>query len=296
MHESWDIQRLLKWSTDYLIKKDINAPRLTSELLLARVLNYSRLELYLHYDQPLTKKELTAFKALLKRRLVHEPLAYILGEKIFWSLGFQVTPATLIPRPETEKLVEIAIKIIKKNPALHPYILDWGTGCGAIAICLAKELPYAHIMATDISKEALECAKQNIRQHKVSVNLVKSKDLTCFKKGYFHFIVSNPPYVKTSILNTLDPEIKDYEPRCALDGGPDGLKYISYLISHCPRYLRKDGWLIMEIGYDQKEDIERLKFLNTYDPPCFFKDYSGYIRVVALKNNRSQKSEVRSQK
>lgn len=284
MHEPWDIKRLLKWSTDYLKKKDIDAPRLTSELLLASVLNHSRLELYLHYDQPLTKKELAAFKAILKRRLAHEPLAYILGDKIFWSLRFKVTPATLIPRPETEKLVETAIKTIKKGPTPHPYILDWGTGCGAIAICLAKELPHAHIIATDISNEALECTKQNIRQYKVSVGSVKSKDLTCFKEGCFHFIVSNPPYVKRAILNTLDPEVKDYEPRCALDGGLDGLKYISYLLYNCPRYLRKGGWLIMEIGYDQKPDIERLSNLGAYDPPCFFKDYSGHTRVVALKS------------
>ncbi|MCD6255855.1 MAG: peptide chain release factor N(5)-glutamine methyltransferase [Deltaproteobacteria bacterium] len=282
MHKSWDIKRLIKWSAEYLKKRGIDAPRLTSELLLASALNCSRLDLYLHYDKPLKQEELSAFKVLLKRRLAHEPLPYILGEKEFFSLRFKVTPATFIPRPETERLVEVAVEIIKGGHFSQPYILDWGTGCGAIAICLAKELIGAHIIATDISKEALECAKQNARLHKVSIGLIKSRDLGCFKEGYLHFIVSNPPYIRTATLNKLAPEIKDYEPRYALDGGPDGLKYISYLINQCPRYIRKGGWLIMEIGYDQKKDIERL-IPNSYDPPIFFKDYIGHVRVIALK-------------
>jgi len=282
MHKSWDIKRLIKWSAEYLKKRGIDAPRLTSELLLASALNCSRLELYLHYDKPLKQEELSAFKVLLKRRLAHEPLPYILGEKEFFSLRFKVTPATFIPRPETERLVEVAVEIIKGGHFSQPYILDWGTGCGAIAICLAKELSGAHIIATDISKEALECAKQNARLHKVSIGLIKSRNLGCFKEGYLHFIVSNPPYIRTATLNKLAPEIKDYEPRYALDGGPNGLKYISYLINQCPRYIRKGGWLIMEIGYDQKEDIERL-IPNSYDPPIFFKDYTGHTRVIALK-------------
>ena len=282
MHKSWDIKRLIKWSAEYLKKRGIDAPRLTSELLLASALNCSRLELYLHYDKPLKQEELSAFKVLLKRRLAHEPLPYILGEKEFFSLRFKVTPATFIPRPETERLVEVAVEIIKEGHFSQPYILDWGTGCGAIAICLAKELSGAHIIATDISKEALECAKQNARLHKVSIGLIKSRNLGCFKEGYLHFIVSNPPYIRTATLNKLAPEIKDYEPRYALDGGPNGLKYISYLINQCPRYIRKGGWLIMEIGYDQKEDIERL-IPNSYDPPIFFKDYTGHTRVIALK-------------
>ena len=282
MHKSWDIKRLIKWSAEYLKKRGIDAPRLTSELLLASALNCSRLDLYLHYDKPLKQEELSAFKVLLKRRLAHEPLPYILGEKEFFSLRFKVTPATFIPRPETERLVEVAVEIIKGGHFSQPYILDWGTGCGAIAICLAKELIGAHIIATDISKEALECAKQNARLHKVSIALIKSRDLGCFKEGYLHFIVSNPPYIRTATLNKLAPEIKDYEPRYALDGGPNGLKYISYLINQCPRYIRKGGWLIMEIGYDQKEDIERL-ISNSYDPPLFFKDYIGHTRVIALK-------------
>ena len=282
MHKSWDIKRLIKWSAEYLKKRGIDAPRLTSELLLASALNCSRLELYLHYDKPLKQEELSAFKVLLKRRLAHEPLPYILGEKEFFSLRFKVTPATFIPRPETERLVEVAVEIIKGGHFSQPYILDWGTGCGAIAICLAKELSGAHIIATDISKEALECAKQNARLHKVSIGLIKSRDLGCFKEGYLHFIVSNPPYIRTATLNKLAPEIKDYEPRYALDGGPNGLKYISYLINQCPRYIRKGGWLIMEIGYDQKEDVGRL-IPNSYDPPLFFKDYTGHTRVIALK-------------
>ena len=282
MHKSWDIKRLIKWSAEYLKKRGIDAPRLTSELLLASALNCSRLELYLHYDKPLKQEELSAFKVLLKRRLAHEPLPYILGEKEFFSLRFKVTPATFIPRPETERLVEVAVEIIKGGHFSQPYILDWGTGCGAIAICLAKELSGAHIIATDISKEALECAKQNARLHKVSIGLIKSRNLGCFKEGYLHFIVSNPPYIRTATLNKLAPEIKDYEPRYALDGGPNGLKYISYLINQCPRYIRKGGWLIMEIGYDQKEDIERL-IPNSYDPPLFFKDYIGHVRVIALR-------------
>ncbi|MDL1970485.1 MAG: peptide chain release factor N(5)-glutamine methyltransferase [Candidatus Desulfofervidaceae bacterium] len=284
LHDRWTIKEVLRWTTDYFKQKEIDAPRLTAELLLARVLKTNRLHLYLNYDQPLTPPELAAFKGLIKRRLAHEPLAYILGEHPFWSLSFKVTPATLIPRPETELVVETGLNIIRDKNISAPYILDWGTGSGIIAICLAKEIPLAKIFATDISLNALKVAWENIRRHQVEVHLLQSPDLTIFKPGSFDLILSNPPYIKTAVISTLAPEVKDYEPRSALDGGEDGLKYIRYLLKHTPTYLKTEGWLVMEIGYDQKEAVEEIvSSLSCWLPPAFFKDHAGHNRVVAVK-------------
>jgi len=283
-HVRWTIKEVLRWTTDYFKQKAIDAPRLTAELLLAKILKTERLYLYLNYDQPLTPSELAAFKGLIKRRLAHEPLAYILEEHPFWSLSFKVTPATLIPRPETELAVEIGLKIIGDENISAPYILDWGTGSGVIAICLAKEIPLAKVFATDISLSALKVAKENALQHEVDVLLTQSKDLSVFKPESFNIIVSNPPYIKTAVIPTLAPEVKDYEPVYALDGGEDGLKYIRYLLEHASTYLKTEGWLVMEIGYDQKEAVEKIvSSFSHWLPPTFYKNHAGHNRVVALK-------------
>lgn len=280
----WTIKEVLRWVVDYFKQKAIDAPRLTAELLLASVLKTDRLHLYLNYDQPLSSSELAAFKGLIKRRLAHEPLAYILGEQPFWSLSFKVTPATLIPRPETELVVETGLNILRNKNISMPIILDWGTGSGIIAICLAKEMPRAKIFATDISLSALKVAQENICRHQVKVCLIQSSDLTVFKPGSFDIMLSNPPYIRTAVIPTLAPEVKDYEPKIALDGGEDGLKYIRYLLKYASIYLKKEGWLVMEIGYDQKKAVEEIvSSLSCWLPPVFFKDHAGHNRVIAVK-------------
>ncbi|MDL1957153.1 MAG: peptide chain release factor N(5)-glutamine methyltransferase [Candidatus Desulfofervidus auxilii] len=280
MAEVWTIKDLLQWTTEYFKKKQIDAPHLTAELLLAHVLNKDRLYLYLNYDQPLNQKELSLFKNLIKRRLKREPLAYILGEQIFFSLSFKVNSSVLIPRPETENLVEIALKIIQENYK-KPIILDWGTGSGVIAICLAKKIPKATIFGIDISFSALNIARENAYRHKVKVFFLLTKNF-CFKEKTFDVIVSNPPYIETDTIPTLAPEIQ-YEPREALDGGKDGLKYIKYLIIHSHIFLKKNGWLIMEIGYNQAEAVNKIISSKNWYSPLFFKDDAGHKRVVALR-------------
>ncbi|HDD35354.1 MAG TPA: peptide chain release factor N(5)-glutamine methyltransferase [Candidatus Desulfofervidus auxilii] len=281
MQQRWTIKTALSWTTDYFIKKGIDAPRLTAELLLCYVLGKDRLYLYLNYDQPLNQKELNAFKELIKRRLAHEPLAYILGEQKFFSFSFKISPHVFIPRPETERLVEVTIGILQKEGFKNPFILDWGTGSGVIAICLAKKWPSSTVFATDISLFALKLARKNAKIHKVNIFLLCTDSLP-FKPKVFHIIVSNPPYVKTDVISTLAPEIK-YEPREALDGGKDGLKYIRYLIEKGYYYLKEGGFLILEIGYDQAEAINKIISFKNWHKPVFSKDYAGHKRVVAIR-------------
>jgi len=283
--EIWTIKRLLQWTTDFLQKKGVDAPRLTAEILLAHILKKDRLYLYVHYDQPLTLYELATFKKLLKRRISHEPLAYIIGEQAFWSLSFKVTSAVIIPRPETERLIEVSLEIIQQRGLTSPWILDWGTGSGVIAVVLGKEIKKAHMVATDISFPALKVAKENAFRHKVKTLFLLTKDLTPFKSTVFDIIVSNPPYIKTKDIPTLAPEIQ-YEPIEALDGGEDGLKYIGYLLKKAHVYLKSKGYLIMEIGYNQRKSIEELiASLPCWKEALFFKDYAGLERVVVIEKN-----------
>jgi release factor glutamine methyltransferase len=285
--KKWTIKEVLKWTTAYFKEKGIDAPRLTAEYLLAHALKTNRLKLYLNYDKPLNSSELSIFKALIKRRLAHEPLAYITGEHTFWTLSLKITPAVLIPRPETEMVVEISLGIVRKYRLKAPFILDWGTGSGAIALALAKELPEAKVVGTDLSFLALKIAKENAFKHQIALSLVQSKDLTPFKPCLFDLIVSNPPYIKSKDIPNLAPEVRDYEPREALDGGEDGLKYIKYLLQNAHLYLKRKAWLVMEIGYDQAEAVAALvKEMDIWVDCQFFKDYAGIKRVVVLETDR----------
>jgi release factor glutamine methyltransferase len=225
-----------------------------------------------------------AFKTLLKRRLAHEPLAYILGEQGFYSLSFEVSSAVLIPRPETEKLVEVSLDIIKQKHLTSPYILDWGVGSGAVAISLAKEIPKAIVLGIDTSFSALQIAKNNIKRYQLDIALIAGSTMDVFKPNNFDIIVSNPPYIETAIIPTLSAEIKNYEPREALDGGEDGLKYIGYLLKNSATYLKPNGWLVMEIGYNQKSSIEKIiSSLPFWQNILFFSDITGHDRVLAIK-------------
>ena len=231
--KSWTIKELLLVTADYLKKKDIDSPRLTSEILLAHQLDIDRVTLYLNFDQPLTEKELSGYRTLIKRRIKHEPLQYITGTQEFWSLDFVVNSQVLIPRPETELLVELAIERLKALPDLGnhlPNIVDLGTGCGAIAISLAKEIGKTKIWATDISLAAIDIARINAEKHGVSEKIEYTQgDLWQPLEGKgatFDLIVSNPPYVSSEEYEDLPPEVRSYEPRLALDGGEGGFYFI----------------------------------------------------------------------
>jgi release factor glutamine methyltransferase len=260
IEKRWTIKELLDLTTTYLKQKEIDSPRLCTEILLSHQLKKTRIELYLNFDQPLRTEEVAGFRSLVRRRAKREPLQYIIGHQEFWSLDLVVNPAVLIPRPETEILVEEALKLRQSgllSDTIGPMILDVGTGCGAIAIALAKEIEGARIWASDISPEALQVAKENARYHKVSkrITFCEGDLLEPFNGSSvaFDMIVCNPPYIATEEFGSLAPEIRLYEPRAALDGREGGMRFIERLISDSGGCLRDGGWLLIEMDPHQTE-------------------------------------------
>ena len=286
--KAWAIKDLLKVSCDYLKKKQIDSPRLTAEVLLAHQLGSDRVNLYLNLDQPLTEKEVSGYRALIRRRLQYEPLQYITGIQEFWSIDFLVDPRVLIPRPETELLVTHALRLLKpaaESEKQEPKILDLGTGCGTLAVSLAKEVPNAQIWATDNSHGALELARLNAQKHGVS-------DRIQFKEGdlweplmnlgiTFDIILSNPPYVASEEYNDLPPEVRDYEPRSALVGGDGGTYYIERIITEAPPYMKPKAWIMLEMAPDQTEKtLGLVEQTEGYGEKTRIRDYSRLYRIV----------------
>jgi release factor glutamine methyltransferase len=285
----WTIIKLVQWATTYFGNHDIDSPRATAEILLAHVLNTRRIDLYLRYDQPLIPAELERFKALIKRRLNREPVAYILGSKEFWSMDLQITRDVLIPRPETECLVEKALEslALDSNPE-SKLILELGTGCGAVILALASENPRHAYWATDISINAIRIARQNARQNDLNgkVDFIVGDWFAPLrsKPGLFDLIVSNPPYIKSEDLNRLQPEIHAYEPLLALDGAADGLHCLRHIIQSAYFFLNPGGVIILEMGHDQKEPLKQMiAECGQYEEIDFYQDYSGYDRILQMK-------------
>lgn len=282
------IKDILNVAADYLKQRGIESPRLTAEILLARQLNHDRLKLYLNFDQPLTEDEISAYRSRIRRRVRREPLQYITGVQEFWSLEFLVDRRVLIPRPETELLVQEAIGLATLPPGSEDRvirILDLGTGCGAIAVCLAREIPHAQISATDISRGALKVASINATSHGV-LNRISflQGDLWGPFIGMdisFDIILSNPPYVASGQYDSLPPEVRDYEPRQALDGRENGMHYIKAIIETAPDFLNPGGWLILEMSPEQtQEAIELIDRIKGYGKSLRKKDYSHVYRLV----------------
>ncbi len=250
---------------------NLHHPRLEAEILLAHILNLKKIQLYSQPERILSKEELDKFKTLLKRREKHEPIAYIVGYQPFMGLDFIVTPDVLIPRPETELLVETAIKLITDYGLQITSLADLGTGSGCIAISLAKKLPNIKIIATDSSKKAIEIAKQNAKKHNVE-NQIEFHVVAKFTLPFpVDLIISNPPYIPTADIEKLDPDVKDFEQKQALDGGKDGLDFIRELIQLSPKHL------VFEFGINQGLAIRKL------NPNIeIIKDYSGIERIALL--------------
>jgi len=274
-----------------LTAQGIETPRLDAELLLAHALGIGRTRLYTCLRDVLLPEQEATFWQCIQRRTQREPLQYITGVREFWSLEFKVDRRALIPRPETEVVVETGLRLITSSavgtPA--PRILDVGTGSGCIAIALATELPHATIWATDVSAEALSLAHENARYHNVEERIrFLSGNLfapLAGKEGSFDLIIANPPYIARSEFNILPPEVRDWEPRGALDGGNNGLDFYRYLVSEGPRYLCSGGWLVMELGAGQSPAVTRLiqEQSDLQDSSCV-QDYAGHPRVgVARK-------------
>lgn len=276
----------LNWGTHYLKNQRIQNPRLQAELLLAHSMGLKREGLYLRFPHQMAKEEEEKFKRLILRRVSGEPLQYLLGYQEFWSIQFKVDSRVLIPRPETEHLVEEAISILSKNNfESSPLVLELGTGCGAIAISLARELKGIRIIATDLSKEAIEVAKENAKDsgviHQITFLVGDLFEFFSPFKRPFDLILSNPPYIQDSEIDRLAREIKDHEPLIALKGGKDGLDFYRRIISQAPRYLKKGGWLLLELGEGQGEKVSELfKSTGEFKNPILLKDLSGIERVI----------------
>ena len=290
--DSWTISRLLEVTVEYLKKKDIENPRLSAEILLAHQLHVNRLRLYLDYDQPLNEAEIAGYRSLIRRRLKKEPIQYITGIQEFWSLELEVNRHVLIPRPESELLVEQAVSLcngLEGSPQItNPGILDLGTGSGALAISLAGELKKACIWASDISSEALDQALLNAKKHGVEdrVRFILGNLWEPFNHGEltFDIVVSNPPYIASEDYETLPPEIRDHEPKVALDGREGGMFFIERIIERAPDYLHPGGWIILEMDPRQiGRAIRLIDECRCYGERKCIRDYGHHERVVVAQ-------------
>jgi release factor glutamine methyltransferase len=250
--EAWTTLRLLAWTQGYFLEKGIDSPRLTAELLLAHALGCDRVRLYLDFDKPLGEPELTAYRELVRRRAGHEPTAYLVGRKEFYGRPFQVDARALVPRPETELVLEAALVALPADGAA----LDLCTGSGALGVSLALERPGARVVATDLSALALSLARENAaRLGAASVSFLEGDLYDPIAPGeHFHVIVSNPPYVPRGELDTLPPEVRQ-EPRLALDGGADGLELLRRIAAGAPARLRPGGALVLEMHESHQDAL-----------------------------------------
>ncbi len=246
------------------------------EVLLMNILNFSKTQLYLNTDYVLTNEQFEKFIKYFNRRLKNKPIAYILGKCEFMGMDFFLNNDTLIPRPDTEILVEKAIEVIKEKNFKN--ILDIGTGSGAIAISLAKYCN-VNVDAIDINNNALQMAKRNAKLNNVSVNFIQSNIFENINNKY-DVIVSNPPYIKTDVIQTLETNVKDYEPILALDGGESGLIFYEEITNNAYKYLNVDGYLMFEIGHDQAEEVKNIMKNNNFYNIKVLKDLAGLDRVI----------------
>ena len=279
------IAHLLKQGEVFLKEQGIAAARWEAETLLGHLLGWSRARLYQNLQEEIGERSRSKFGELLTRRGRRVPLQYILGSQDFMGLAFHVDERVLIPRPETELLVERVLFLLQGRNS--PRVADLGTGSGAIAISLAVFHPTVEVWAVDLSAAALDLARENARQHQV-------EDRICFQQGdwlaplekagvigQLDGIVSNPPYITTQQLNGLDPEVRDHEPRPALDGGSDGLQFYRALARDGKKFLKKDGFMALEIGYDQGEAVvQLLETVGRWKSVNLQQDYAGRDRIV----------------
>jgi release factor glutamine methyltransferase len=252
---TWTTLAVLDWTTKRFTEAGIASARLEAQLLLAHVLQCSRTQLYMNFDKPLGEDELAAYRALIKRRLAGEPVAYLLGEQEFWGLPFYVDPAVLVPRPDTETVIEVA-RSLRADRGAPCRVLDLCTGSGAIAISLAKELPAARVVATEISAAAVAIAKRNAERNGLADRVdIRLGDLWEPVAGErFDLIASNPPYIASPVIETLQLEVKR-EPRVALDGGPDGMAFYDRICAAARIHLEPGGALVVEHGFDQASAV-----------------------------------------
>lgn len=286
---SWTIKRLLEWTTEHFTHAGVEQARLCAELLLAEVLNCQRIDLYVRFDHCPNQEQLTLYRAYVKRCAAHEPAAYILGKVHFFSLVYEVTPAVLIPRPETEVLAVQAIDYCRhetNRPRVD--VLDLCTGCGCIAIAVAHEVVETEVVGLDRSAAALEIARKNVARYDLTrrITLLESdlfENINRASKGIFDLIIANPPYISDAEFEKLPANVREYEPKEALLAGPDGLEVHRRIIEQAQPYLADNGAIMMETAYNQAEQVIAL---------C---QASGYLKnITTVRDNLGHKRVVRA--
>jgi len=281
--ERWTIGRVLKWTQEHFAGRGVRTPRLDAELIVAHALDMDRVGLYVQSDQPLVPDERERIKALIRRRLDGEPVAYITGVKEFWGMALRITPDVLVPRPETEEIVEEACKLYQSRATERLRFVDLGTGSGCLATALCAEFPMAEGVAVDISEAALDVARGNLDTlgfaNRVEMRKGDMLDALHADDKEFDLIVGNPPYVTTGEIEMLAPEVKS-ETRVALDGGTDGLDLVCKIVENAHRRLLPGGWLLLEIGSGQDDDVSDIKPGVGLSFSGFRRDLAGIPRVA----------------
>lgn len=286
--DAWTVRRLLEWTSGFFERKRVDSPRLAAELLLAHVLRLPRIQLYVLHDRLLSPLELSAYRELVKRAGDHEPVQYLTGGAHFFGMELAVTPDVLIPRADTETLVEAVLHHLKlatdTGTEQSLRIADLCTGSGAIAIALARHLPNARVIATEISEAAATLARNNAQRIGVGGQVeVRTGDLFAPLGGEapFNVITANPPYIPSDDLRKLDRNVRDYEPRAALDGGPDGLDFHRRLLADAPRHLMPGGRLFVEMQFDQWPALRALAEAGGHWRDVqVLRDFAGHERVM----------------
>ena len=280
-NQIWTIGSILKWTEQYFGTRGIDSPRLDAEVLLSHVLGKERIYLYVHFDEPLEAPELAAYREYIKQRVARQPVAYIIGRREFMGLSFRVTPAVLVPQPDTEILVQAALDRLAAKPAAR--VADIGTGSGAIVLSLLYYRKELQASAVDISADALAVAAENAASLGVAerVTFCEGDLLAPLAGQQFAAIVSNPPYIPTADIAGLAPEVRTAEPMGALDGGADGLVFYRRLVADAPALLASDGFLAMEVGIHEAAPVAALaQASGAFARTEVLKDLAGIERVV----------------
>jgi release factor glutamine methyltransferase len=283
--QSWTIGRLLEWTTKFLQQKGSESSRLDSEVLLAHALGCKRIDLYARHTEEASEQGRQRFRELVRQRIEGCPVAYLVGRKEFFSLEFEVNRAVLIPRPDTECVVDECLRLAKGMT--EPAILDIGTGSGCLAVAVAKHHKTGRVTAVDLSPDALAVASRNAGKHSVAerIRFVQGDLFAPLPRGErFDFILSNPPYIPRAEIAKLPPGVRDYEPHQALDGGADGFAVFDRLIAEAPAHLQPGGYLLIEIGSPQEDRARReIERYNGYELAKTLFDGSGHPRVLKAR-------------
>jgi release factor glutamine methyltransferase len=279
----WTVRRVLDWTIGYLKEQGSESPRLEAEVLLAHSCGWARIQLYTHFEDILSPEVRAKMRELVKRRGAHEPVAYLVGYREFFSLRFEVGSGVFIPRPETETLVLESLEILKSSGEPSPQVLDLCTGSGAIGIAIAVNASSARVTCIDKNDAPIQFATRNAAKHSVADRVtVLQGDLfsPLSPAARFDVIVCNPPYVTTAEIERLAEDVKSYEPHAALDGGPDGLDVLRRIASEAPQRLKPGGWILFELSPEQGDAALQILRDAGFDSVAAVKDLAGALRVV----------------